>query len=142
MKINWNGFLIEAVENYPKESCAFLFSRKPYSLEEEWFVFSVKNISQNPEEEWIPDIKEMQKVKSKAIKLGLVKIGNVHTHPYGINEGGYVEISKPSEKDLGFARRHNDIVRIIICCDKKRIYTCYTHDKFDNKIEIDLIKND
>ena len=88
-------------------------------------------------------MKEMQKVKNKAIKLGLVKIGNVHTHTYydewkPYNEDKMREIIQPSEKDLAFARKHNDIIRIIVCVDDKEDYGCYIHDKFGNEIDIML----
>lgn len=143
MKINWNGFIKKAIEEYPKEACGFLFSRKPYSNEEEWFCFPVKNIIENQEEGWIPDKKDMLKVKAKAIKMDLVKIGNVHTHPYTkelypYNEDTMQEIVQPSDKDLSFARRFNDVIRIIICVGEKAIYNAYVHDKFGNKINICL----
>lgn len=143
MIIHWNDFLEHSLKEYPKESCGFLFSKMPYSEHEEWFVFQVKNISDNPENEWIPDKKEMLKVKAKATKLGLVKIGNVHTHPYypewkPFNEDKMKEVIQPSEKDLHFARKFNDVVRIIVCIDDKSVYGCYVHDKFGNKIDMEL----
>lgn len=144
-RIRWNGFLKHAIGEYPKEACAFLFSKQPYSEKEEWFVFVVKNIADDPVGAWIPDKKEMLKVKAKATKMGLVKIGNVHTHPYwkelGIyNEDKMQEIIKPSEKDLHFARKFNDIIRIIICVDDKSVYDVFVHDKFGNKIDIKLVE--
>jgi len=144
MKVNWNGFLKLAVRKYPKEVCGFLFSKQPYNSKEEWFVFPVKNISENPEDGWIPDRKEMLKIKAKAIKLGLVKIGNVHTHPYykefgEYNEEKMKEIIQPSDTDLLFARKFNDIVRIIVCVDDKKIYNSFIHDKFGNKIDQILV---
>ena len=146
-KINWNGFLEHAVKEHPKEACAFLFSKKPYTKEEEWYVFSITNVADNPEEAWIPDKKEMLKVKSKATKLGLVKIGNVHTHPYydewkPYDEDKMREIIQPSAKDLHFARKFNDIIRIIVCVDDKAIYEIYIHDKFGNKLDISLTEGD
>ena len=148
-KINWNGFLEHAVKEYPKEACAFLFSKKPNTKKEEWYVFSITNVADNPEEAWIPDKKEMLNVKSKATKLGLVKIGNVHTHPYykdWKNVDDFLtivdEIIKPSEKDLYFARKFNDVVRIIICVDDKKIYGNFIHDKFGNKLDITLTEGD
>ena len=144
-KIHWNGFLKHATQEYPKEACGFLFSKMPYSEHEEWFVYQVKNIADNPEEAWIPDRKEMLKVKAKATKLGMVKIGNVHTHPFqkdwkNVDDFMTVvdEIIKPSEKDLHFARKFNDVVRIIVCVDDKYAYGTYIHDKFGNKLEIKL----
>mgnify|MGYP001567934844 FL=1 len=145
--IHWNGFLKHAINEYPKESCAFLFSKKPYSEEEEWHVFTVKNIAYDPEGAWIPDKQQMLKVKTKATKLGLVKIGNVHTHPYydewkPYNDDKMREIIQPSEKDLHFARKFNDVVRIIICIDNKSVYDAFVHDKFGNKIDITLVEVD
>ena len=147
MKINWNGFLKHAVEEYPKEVCAFMFSSKLYSENEQWFVFKIKNIADDPINAWIPDKKEMLKVKAKATKLGLVKIGNVHSHPFqkdwkNVDDFMSVvdEIIKPSDKDLHFARKFNDIVRIIVCVDDKSAYGAYVHDKFGNKIDVDLLE--
>ena len=143
--IYWNEFLKHAIHEYPKEVCAFMFSKKPYSEDEEWHVFTVKNVADNPEEAWIPDKKEMLKVKAKATKLGMVKIGNVHTHPYWKELGNFdidkmKEIIQPSEKDLHFARKFNDVVRIIACVDDKYAYGTYVHDKFGNKIDVGLIE--
>lgn len=145
--IHWNGFFKHAMTEYPKEACAFLFSKKPYSEEEEWYVFAVKNIADDPIEAWIPDKQEMLKVKAKATKLGLVKIGNVHTHPYydewkPYNEDKMREIIQPSEKDLHFARKFNDVIRIIVCIDNKSVYSAFVHDKFGNEIDITLIEGD
>jgi len=137
MKINWNGFLKEAIENYPNESCAFLFTNKPYSPDEEWTVFSVKNVSKTPKEEWIPDRNEMIEVKRKATKLGLIKIGNIHTHPYA-EEFDIGEQKLPSPKDLFFARRFNDIVRGILVIGKGMILACHLHDKFGREIPVFL----
>lgn len=146
-KIHWNGFFKHAVEEYPKEACAFLFSKKPYSEGEEWFVFSVKNVADDPEGAWEPDKQEMLKVKSKATKLGLVKIGNIHSHPYykewkPFDEDKMKEIIQPSDKDLRFARKFNDVVRIIVCVDDEAVYDTFVHDKFGNKIDLKLIEED
>ena len=48
---------------------------------EKWFVFPVDNVSDNPKVEWRPDKNQMVKVKLQSKKLGLTKIGNVHSHP-------------------------------------------------------------
>lgn len=136
IKINWNGFLKKAVDEYPKEACAFLFSRKPYSSEEEWFVFQVKNISEDPDA-WIPNKKDMLKVKAKAIKMGLTKIGNIHSHPHKFGNDMDEEIL-PSDKDLSFARRFNDIIRGIIVVESDCISRLKFHDKFGNPIDIEI----
>ena len=144
-KIHWNGFLRHAVEEYPKEVCAFLFSKQPYSENEEWFVFPVKNVAEDPIEAWVPDKQEMLKVKSKATKMSLVKIGNVHTHPYyeewkPFDIDKMNEIIRPSAKDLHFARKFNDIIRIIVCVDNNSVYGAFVHDKFGNNLDISLIE--
>ena len=102
MKINFNKFLYFATQGYPKEVCGMLYSKNLYSDKEEWFIFPCSNISENPKEEWIPDTKELAKIKRQADKLGWIKIGNIHTHPYDGDDSlenldYYV---KPSEKDL------------------------------------------
>jgi len=139
-KIHWNGFLKHCIDQYPKEACGFLFSKMPFSLEEEWYVFSVENISKNPLEQWIPHKKGMGQVKNKAVKMGLVKIGNIHTHPYPEGEKITNDVIEdfllPSPEDLRFARKHNDIVRGIIVCDKEHNYAILFHDKFGNNLKI------
>jgi hypothetical protein len=98
-----------------------LFSRKPYSPDEEWFVFPMKNVSTTPKTEWIPDKKQTTIIKNQAISQQLVKIGNIHTHP--VRSTSEVDYHlKPSEKDLAFARKFNDIIRGIMVvgrCDLK-----------------------
>lgn len=149
MKIHWNGFLGQATLEYPKEVAGFLFSEKPYSPEEEWHVFLVKNVAKSlgldPEHAWEPDRKEMLKIKQKAIRMGLTKIGNVHTHPYpkGIeySENVLKEIIQPSKKDLRFARRFNDVVRGILVVGSDAIYDILFHDKFGKKIDI-IVKSE
>lgn len=138
MKIDWNNFLRIAVDEFPKEACGFLFSKKPYDSEEEWVVFPVKNVSETPNEEWIPDKTQMSRIKSNANKLRLVLIGNVHTHPYNKEYGDYDVQVQPSEEDLKFARKHNDIVRIILCVSDKMIHKILVHDKFGEEIDVSL----
>ncbi len=144
-KINFNGFLKKAVEESPKEVCAFLFSKKPYSDKEEWFCFPIQNIDPHPEEGWMPDKKETQKIKQEARKLGLVKIGNIHTHPIPksfhscIGEDFIEENFKPSERDLKFAQKYGDIVRGIIVVDSEAIYGIKFHDMFGNNLNISVM---
>ncbi len=140
IKIHWNGFLEHAKKEYPDEACAFLFSKKPYSSSEEWFVFKVKNASPTPENRWIPDRKEMLKVKARALKQGLVKIGNIHTHPCLVKEIDMPDdLHLPSETDLKFARRFNDVVRGIIVVMVDGISEPHFHDKFGNEINVGVI---
>ena len=121
--IDWNNFIKIACENHPKESCAFLFAKTPFQITEKWFVFPVDNVSDSPLESWVPDKKQMQQVKRKAKKAGLTKIGNVHSHPLPDNfknlaidaqEKTIEYFKQPSEMDLKFASKHNDIVRGIL----------------------------
>lgn len=135
MKIKWNGFLEHAIKEHPKEACAFLFSSKPYSPEEEWFVFTVKNIDNNPLDRWTPSRKEMLAVKRKAIKNKLVKIGNIHSHPISNNLWSEKWLL-PSDIDLQFARKWNDIIRGIVCVSDDTIFGVNFHDKFGKKIHI------
>jgi len=141
MKINWNGFFNKAIEGFPNEVCAMLYAKNIYSKNEEWFVFEIENISENPENEWIPSKKDMAKVKRQADKLGLIKIGNVHTHPYYGDDSpiNLNECVRPSEKDLWYAKKFNDLVRIIILVKKNGgIMNHFIHDKYGNKIKIYL----
>lgn len=141
MRINFNGFLKIAVEGYLNEVCGMLYSKNLYSDKEEWVVFPCANISENPTNEWIPDSKELIKIKKKADSLGLIKIGNIHTHPYDGDEdldklNHYVQ---PSEKDLYYAKKFRDLVRIILLVKKDGgIMNSFIHDKYGNKIDIYL----
>ena len=141
MKINFNQFLYFAREAYPNEACGMLYSKNLYSDDEEWFVFPCGNVSKNPKEEWIPDKKELAKIKRQADKLKLIKIGNIHTHPYDgddkiENLNYYV---KPSEKDLYYANKFRDLVRIILLVKEDGgIMNTFVHDKYGNKIDIHL----
>lgn len=119
MKIHWNGFLEGAVKEYPKEACAFLFSRRPYSPNEEWFVFPLKNVSSTPHSEWIPDRNQLKVIKKQVVSKHLVKIGNIHTHLVESLDDVDHQL-KPSEKDLAFARKFNDIIRGIIAVGEAR----------------------
>jgi len=141
MKINFNGFLKIAVESFPNEACGMLYTKKLYSNKEEWFVFNCKNISKTPTKEWIPDTKELAKIKKRADKLQLIKIGNIHTHPYDGDDliANFNCFVKPSEKDLYYANKFRDLVRIILLISKDRgIMAQFIHDKFGNKIDIYL----
>lgn len=141
MRVFLNGFLKEAVENYPNESSGFLFTKNPYTPDERWYIFSVKNVSENKQNSWKPDKDDMQRVKSKAKKLGLIKIGNVHTHPYPNPEweGSSIEDNMhPSSIDLKFAQKFNDLVRIIWVVQKGAFLQSFVHDKYGNEIPITL----
>ena len=141
IQIKWNGFFKKAIDGLPNEVCAFLYAKNIYSDKEEWFVFEIENVSENPEEEWIPSKKDMAKIKRQADKLGLIKIGNVHTHPYFEDDDldKLDEYVKPSEKDLWYAKKFNDLIRIILLVKKDGgIMNSFVHDKFGNKINLYL----
>lgn len=102
---------------------------------------SVKNVSDNKQNSWKPDKDDMQRVKNKAKKLGLIKIGNVHTHPYPNPEweGSTIEDNmRPSNIDLKFAQKFNDLVRIIWVVQKGAFLQSFVHDKYGNEIPIAL----
>jgi len=139
--IHWNGFIKQCCDSYPEECCAFLFSKKPFSSDEEWFVFPVANVAKDRRARWIPDKKELQKVKNKAKSMGLTRIGNIHSHPLpeGRNDEDTIQaICYPSEMDLKYARRHNDIIRGILVVDKDVIYAHMFHDQFGEPIDVYL----
>jgi len=139
--IQWNNFLKICCDNYPEESCAFLFARTPFKLVEEWYVFPVDNVAQDKTKLWIPDKKQLQKVKRWAKANGLTKIGNIHSHPAnleGLSESEkekHIEFhNNPSDTDLKYARKHNDVVRGILVVDDKGVYAHCFHDQFGNKL--------
>lgn len=144
MEIEFNGFKKHAIEQYPKEACAFLYSYKPYDSEEKWIIQIVKNVSEEPEHNWMPDKKDVARLKRWADKMNYVKIGNLHTHPLplSVNSDSISQLIQdglyPSETDLKFARRFNDIVRGIIVVDKDKIFDIVFHDKFGMRVDIKI----
>lgn len=137
--IEWNNFLKICCEDYPEESCAFLFARTPFRLVEEWHVFPVDNVAQDKTKLWIPDKKQLQKVKKWAKVNGLTKIGNIHSHPLpkdfedlstSERERIIEHHNQPSDADLKYARKHNNIVKGILVVDDKGIYAHCFHDQF------------
>lgn len=142
--IDWNGFIKQCCENYPFESCAFLFAKMPFRNVEEWFVFPVDNVAEDKTKRWIPDKKQMQQVKRKAKQLQLTKIGNVHSHPLPedfkeLSNSEQEELiyyhNQPSDTDLKYARKHNDIIRGILVVDDVAVYAHCFHDQYGNKSE-------
>jgi proteasome lid subunit RPN8/RPN11 len=133
--VEWNGFIKICCEAYPEERAAFLYADKPFSGEERWTAFPVKNVSEDPENSWIPDKKDMARIKREAKKLKLTQIGNVHSHPFLESFTGE-DLKQPSDVDLRFARRFNDTIRGILVVDKTHVYDIYWHDQFNNQIEI------
>jgi len=136
--IKWNGYLSRAIKSYKEEVAGFIFSDKPYSKDEKWIVYPCSNKSENPSIEWVTDGKEIQKIKTKAKTLKLTRIGNIHTHPLQENEALTVElithILTPSDKDLAYAQKFNDIIRGIMVCTKKEVIGLHFHDKFGRTV--------
>lgn len=136
--IHWNGFIKQCCTNYPRESCAFLFAKIPFRMVEEWHVFPVDNIADDKQHHWQPDKKQMVKFKKKAKELGLTRIGNIHSHPipknyeeiFGSKEEAIEHANYPSDEDLKYAKRYNDIVRGILVVDDKVVYAHCFHDQF------------
>lgn len=136
-KIIWNGFHKYAMHKYPEEVCAFLYSDKPFEDDGKWFIFRIKNVAEDKRNSWVPDKKEMRQIKKKATNLKLIKIGNIHSHPI-INDIFVEELLKPSEVDLKFAKRFNDIIRGIVVVSEDTVYGTQFHDMFGRKIDICL----
>ena len=106
---------------------------------EEWFVFPVDNVSDNKNFEWKPDRKQMQQIKRKAKKLELTRIGNIHSHPLEKNSHLNLEelieyARRPSNDDLKYAKKYNDIVRGILLVDNDAVYAHCFHDQFGNEL--------
>jgi len=139
-KIHWQGFLKYAVAEFPKEACGILYSTKPYSSVEEWYVFIVKNIADDPLHHWRPDLKEFREIKKTAKARKLTHIGNIHTHPHNPQWEDTRDEAKPSDEDLSFAKRYNDIIRGIIVVDKAVILEYNWHDQFGKTIFISFDK--
>lgn len=121
--INWNGFLgtITQPSRSKQESCAWIFADIQTDY---WEIFEVKNIGlkyrgdtveERVRSSFAPDKKDFAKIKRKARKLGLTKIGNVHTHVVIGSDPNELEYQfRPSEPDLKYAKKYNDIVRAVI----------------------------
>lgn len=150
--IQWDNFgrdfLGHALQSDGKtELCAWLFSDMPYGDDEKWYVVEVKVIpcdfdGDGFNEGWKPDKKDMTKVKKLARKTRWTKIGNVHTHPISNDfeehhlASELEDASRPSDTDLKFARKFNDVVRGIVvidyrCNPPKHLATVW-HDQYGN----------
>jgi len=146
--IHWHGFIDEVLrpENAEKELAAFLFSEQPYTKSEQWHVLQVKNIGLKGDTfgGWAPDRNHMQRLKAYAKRQKWTKLGNIHTHPLSKKyaDAGYADdidtAQTPSETDLKFAAKFNDIVRGIIVVDwysePPRIPIIHFHDKYGRTI--------
>lgn len=144
--IEWNNFIKICCDNYPNESCSILYAKSPFQKIEDWFVFPIDNIAKNKKNHWQYDKKQLQHVKGRAKKLGLTRIGNIHSHPipknyyelFGSLEKAINHASPPSDDDLKYAKRYNDIVRGILVVDDKAIYAHCFHDQFGNVLDLYL----
>jgi len=143
IRINWNGFLEICCKQYPKEACAMLYAKRPFSSNpaQEWFVFPIKNVHNSPKDGWMPDNKELARTKKIADEQGMVKIGNIHSHPMMQQDDDIDDLGKPSDTDLQFARKFNDIIRGILVTDGGEVLAISWHDKFGNNYNIEVIKN-
>lgn len=121
--ILWHHFLDDIVEpeRAYQESCAWIFVDL---VQHVWHVIEVKNIGlkyhgdtieERIRSSFAPDPKDFARIKRKARKYKLTKIGCVHTHVIRGNDETEVRYqSRPSEADIKYAKRFNDIVRAVI----------------------------
>jgi len=140
--IHWNGFIKQCCENYPEESCAYLFAKTPFNLNEEWFVFPIDNVAEDKNIQWQPDIKQLRKVKKMAKEMGLTRIGNIHSHPlssvFPTREENIEDAKYPSDKDIKYAQKFNDVIRGILVVNNEGVYAHTFHDQFGKIIDIYL----
>ena len=137
--IKWNGFLETIIKRSRElqESCAWIFVDMKTDT---WNVLEVKNIGLKDmtiRHSFAPDKKEFTKIKRIAKKNKWTRIGCVHTHVVNTkNEAEYQ--FRPSEPDLKYARKYNDIVRGIIVVQfinskiKGKIYGMLWTDQYGN----------
>jgi len=153
---SWGAFedLVTKPRQY-QESCGWMFIDRPFCSDHRVFLYPVKNMGRkgfSTFESFAPDKREFQRVKEVAKKMGLTRVGNVHTHvivssyiaeeheelPYVDNWEELIEskVHLPSKDDLRFARRFNDILRGVITVffskdgEKGQIYARVFHDQF------------
>jgi hypothetical protein len=152
MKIDWHGFLAEVVAESRKgqESCAWLFAEKPFCMDDIIHVVEVTNVGlkshgNDVRNTFAPDKKEFARVKQMAKKSQYTKIGNVHTHVViGTDLEAIKAQREPSEEDLKFARRFNDVIRGIIVVVfpadtlPGQIDSIVWHDQYGQKLELEL----
>ena len=153
-KIRWHGFLRDVLnpENEDHELCAWLFSTHPYAADEEWHVMRVKEIPKDWDgdgfyEGWAPDKKDLDRVKKIARSKGWTPIGTIHTHPVGPSwcekenvTKAIIAESAPSEVDLKFQRRFNQIIRGILVVNyfekPPKIEAVIWHDQYGKLIQL------
>lgn len=138
IEIEWNGFVAQAMNSYPKESCGMLYAYKPYTDEEYFFVIPCNNIAENPEEMWVPSKSDVVKARKLSRDKRLTKIGNVHSHPFPkgleITEDNTKQLVQPSDSDLKYAKKFGDVVRIILLVNEDKVLASHVHDQYGNNI--------
>lgn len=127
-RIRWNGFLENIVKRSRElqESCAWIFVDMKNDI---WNVMEVKNIGLKGkpiEHTFAPEKKDFARVKRIARKNRWTRIGNIHTHVVKTRREAYYQL-RPSDADLKYARRYNDVVRGIIVVQ-------FTNDLIKGKI--------
>jgi len=142
--INWNGFLknITEPQKARQESCAWIFAD---IKNDTWNILEVKNIGLKRESiktSFAPDKKDFLRVKKIARENKWTRIGNVHTHiVIGRSKSEIHYQSFPSDPDLIYARRFNDIIRAIIVVQfkdinkKGKIRTILWFDQYGNILQ-------
>lgn len=146
--INWSGFLDRIIKpsRAKQESCAWIFADIENNI---WNVLEVGNVglkNKSIVRSFAPDKKEFTKVKKLARECKLTKLGNVHTHVVVENEYDHIDGElenqlRPSEMDLKYARRFNDIIRGVIVVwfkdykSKGMIYGIVWHDQYGNVLK-------
>jgi len=149
-EIDWGDFLDNIVDpsRSGQESCAWIFIDVD---EYKWHVLEVTNVglkdqgetrSERIEHSFAPDKNDFARVKRIAKKNGWTKFGCIHTHVVissNINRVKYQ--MQPSDADLKYARKFNDIVRGIIVVQfvnrrkKGKIYGYVWFDQFGKILE-------
>jgi len=113
--INWNGFLETIIKKkrINQESCAWIF----VDMEnDEWNIIEIKNVGLkgvNKRYSFAPDKKDFAKAKRLAKKNEWTRIGCIHTHVVENKREAYYQM-RPSEADIKYAKKFNDIIRGII----------------------------
>ena len=137
--IKWNGFLETIIKPSRKlqESCAWIFVDMKTDI---WNILEVKNVGLKDmpiRHSFAPDKKEFMKAKRIAKKNGWTRIGCIHTHVVVTETESEYQL-RPSDPDLKYARKYNDIVRGIIVVQftnsktKGKIYGMIWTDQYGN----------
>lgn len=143
--INWNGFLETIVKRSRQfqESCAWIFVDMKNDV---WNILEVKNVGLKDKpiaHSFAPNKKEFAKAKRLAKKNGWTRIGCVHTHIVVTKNEAEYQL-RPSEADLKYARKFNDIIRGIIVVQftnsriEGKIYGIIWTDQYGNMMRKEL----